>query len=100
MYFYRAPMKIEGGQFSAIQMANFSLRQKLDGDRVILSLRVNDPFSTGRFRIQAGDDNVKQITERSFGARSVFLTFQYTYGQTPKIRQPRPDQPDAPAPFP
>jgi len=80
-YFYRAPMKIERGEFSAMQMANFTVRQKLDGDRLAVSLRVNDPFSTGRFRIRAGDDNVMQVTERTFGARSAFLTVQYNYGQ-------------------
>jgi outer membrane receptor protein involved in Fe transport len=99
-YFYRAPMKIERGEFSAMQMANFTVRQKLDGDRLAVSLRVNDPFSTGRFRIRAGDDNVMQVTERTFGARSAFLTVQYNYGQAPKIRQPRPEQGDAPAAFP
>jgi ferric enterobactin receptor len=98
-YFYRAPMKIERGEFSAFQMANFTVRQKLDGDRLAVSLRVNDPFSTGRFRIRAGDDNVVQVTERTFGARSAFLTVQYNYGQAPKIRQPRPEQGDAPVGF-
>jgi outer membrane receptor protein involved in Fe transport len=98
-YFYRAPMKIENGEFSAMQMANFTVRQKLDGDRLAVSLRVNDPFSTGRFRIRAGDDNVMQVTERTFGARSAFLTVQYNYGQAPKIQQRRPEQGDAPAAF-
>jgi outer membrane receptor protein involved in Fe transport len=98
-YFYRAPMKIERGEFSAMQMANFTVRQKLDGDRLAVSLRVNDPFSTGRFRIRAGDDNVMQVTERTFGARSAFLTVQYNYGQAPKIQQRRPEQGDAPAAF-
>jgi ferric enterobactin receptor len=98
-YFYRAPMKIERGEFSAMQMANFTVRQKLDGDRLAVSLRVNDPFSTGRFRIRAGDDNVMQVTERTFGARSAFLTVQYNYGQAPKIQQRRPEQGEAPAAF-
>ncbi len=96
MYFYRAPMKIERGEFSSTQMANFSLRQKLDGDKATVSLRVSDPFNTMRFKIRAGDDKIIQLTERRFGARAVFLTFQYAFGQAPKIRQPRPD--DAPAP--
>ncbi len=95
-YFYRAPMQIEGGKFSSTQMANLSLRQKLDGDKATVSLRVSDPFNTMRFKIRAGDDNLIQLTERRFGARAVFLTFQYAFGQAPKIRQPRPD--DAPAP--
>ena len=99
-YFYRAPMKIEKGEFSRMQMANFSLRQKLDGDNLSVSLRVNDLFNTGRFRVRAGDDNVIQVTERSFGMRAVFLALQYNYGQTPRIRQPRNEpQQDQPAGF-
>jgi ferric enterobactin receptor len=99
-YFYRAPMKIEGGEFAAIQAANFSLKKKIDGDSKSVTLRVNDPFATMHFRVLAGDDNVTQLTERNFGVRSVFLTFQYNYGQAPKIR-PQPQQPaESSAPFP
>ena len=31
-YFYRAPMKIERGHFSAMQATNISLRKTIDGD--------------------------------------------------------------------
>jgi outer membrane receptor protein involved in Fe transport len=100
MYFYRAPMKIEGGQFSAFQMANLALRKKLDGDNSSVSVRINDLFNTGRFRIRAGDDKVIQLTERTFGARSAFLTYQYTYGKAPKVRQPRQEQTESRPGFP
>jgi outer membrane receptor protein involved in Fe transport len=93
-YFYRAPMKIERGEFAATQMANFALRKKIDGDNSSITLRVSDPFQTMKFRILAGDDNVTQLTERTFGSRTIFLSYQYTYGQAPRVRQPRPeDQP-------
>ena len=100
-YFYRAPMKIERGEFSATQAANFVVRKKIDGDNSSVSLRVNDAFNTMKFRIRAGDDNVTQLTERRFGARTVFLTYQYSYGQAPRVRQPRAeDQPQSGTPFP
>ena len=99
-YFYRAPVNIERGRFASMQMANFSLRQKIDGERAAVSLRVADPFNTMRFRIKAGDDNVLQLTERRFGVRGVFLTFSYNYGQAPKIRQPRPEQAEPQPSFP
>lgn len=91
MYFYRAPMEFERGRFSSWKMTSVTLRQKLAGDRASLSLRLVDPFNTMGFRIEAGDDDVTQITERKFGARAVHLTFQYSFGQAPKVRQPRPD---------
>jgi outer membrane cobalamin receptor len=100
-YFYRAPMKIERGEFAAMQMANLSLKRKIDGDNSSATLRVSDPFNTMKFRIRAGDDKVTQLTERTFGTRTIFLTYQYLYGQTPRVRQPRPeDQPQSATPFP
>ena len=96
-YFYRAPMKIERGQFEAQHGANVALRRKLDGDKASVTLRVSDPFGTQRFRVRAGDDNVLQITERNFGARMVWLAFQYTYGRPPRVRQVRQEQEGGPS---
>ena len=90
-YMYRAPMNIEGGRFSGMSLSNFSLRQKLRGDKASVTLRVQDPFNTMRFRVEAGDDNITQITERRFNARAAYLTFQYNFGQAPRIRQRRPE---------
>ena len=100
-YFYRAPMKIERGQFNAMHMANIALRRKLDGDKASVTLRVNDPFNTGTFGVRAGDDKVVQITQRNFQSRMVWLAFQYNYGRPPRVRQPRPeDQGQSQAGFP
>lgn len=88
MYMYRAPMDVERGRFSAASMANFVVRHKLYGDRASVVLRLSDPFEGMRFRIQAGDDNVIQLTERQFNSRALHLTFQYNFGQAPKIRRP------------
>ena len=70
MYMYRAPMAIEGGRFDAFAFANVALRQKMYGDRMTLTLRVSDPFNQQRFRVRAGDDNIIQLTERSFTSRA------------------------------
>ena len=90
-WFYRAPMKIERGEFKAMQMVNLSLRQKVS-DRSTLGVRVSDPFNTGNFRISTGNASLMQVTERNFGARAMYLTYQYVYGQQPRIRQPKPDE--------
>ena len=89
-YMYRAPMKIEGGRFSKMQFTNFTMRKKLDGEKASVSLRVQDPFRTNKFRVQAGTSTLTQITERNPGVRGAFLTFQYNYGQQPRVRQPQP----------
>ena len=96
-YWYRAPMNIEKGRFSALQMTNITLRKKLDGDNMSVAVRFTDPFDTMKFRIKAGDDNLTQITTRKFGVRSTWVTFQWNYGQAPKIRPPR-EEPAQPAP--
>lgn len=92
-YFYRAPMNIERGRFEAFHGMQFSMRKKLNGDKAVVGLRFNDPFNTNRLRVNVGDDNVQQLTVRKFGVRSAWLTFQFNYGQAPKVREPRPEQP-------
>jgi ferric enterobactin receptor len=95
-YFYRAPMKIEKGKFSQMQMTNITFRKKLDGDNMSVAVRFQDPFNTMKFRIQAGDDNLEQITARRFGVRATFFTFQWNYGKPPKVRVPQQDAPPPP----
>ena len=99
-YFYRAPVKIEKGRFSAMQMTNITIRKKIDGDNMSVAVRFADPFDTMKFRIQAGDDNLQQITQRKFGVRATYVTFQWNYGQAPKIRLPQQDQPQPTTGFP
>ena len=100
-YFYRAPMAIEGGRFEAFSIANLSVRQKLYGEKMNVTLRLSDPFNTQRFRVRAGDDNVLQITERSQTSRALHLTVQTNFGRPPRVRQPRRDaQPESTSPFP
>jgi outer membrane receptor protein involved in Fe transport len=96
-YFYRAPMNIEKGRFSSMQMTNISLRKKLDGDNLSASIRFADPFDMMKFRIQAGDDNLTQITTRKFGLRATYVGLQYNFGRAPKIRPPK-EEPAQPAP--
>lgn len=92
MYMYRAPMNVEQGRVSSFSMTNLSLRQKLRGDRSSLTLRVMDPFNTMRFYIRTDDERFVQVSDREFGARAVFLGFNYNFGRPPRIRQPQPQQ--------
>jgi len=100
MYFYRAPMNIERARYSSSSMADVTLRRKLQGDRASVSLRLSDPFNSRGLRLEAGDDNLTQITERKVHARALHLTFQYNVGKAPRVRQRRPDQAEAPVGFP
>lgn len=101
MYFYRAPMNFERGRFSAVSMLNLSVRQKLRGDGLTATLRVSDPFNTNRFRAEVGDDNIIQLTNRTFSSRALHFSIQAALGQAPRVRQPRQDdQPQSQTGFP
>jgi outer membrane receptor protein involved in Fe transport len=91
-YNYRAPMKIERGEFGAQQIANVALRKKVQGDRGAVLLRVADPFEMMRFRIRTGDGKVLQLTERNPQSRVAFVGYQYNFGRPPRVRQVAPEQ--------
>lgn len=88
MYFYRAPMQQEGFKFAGMQFANIVLRKKLDGDKSSVSLRLTDPFNTQLFRVNVTNSDLTQLTERRFGARAMYLSYQMSFGQPPRVRQP------------
>jgi ferric enterobactin receptor len=91
-YNYRAPMKIERGEFGAQQMMFFVFRKKIQGDQGAVLLRVVDPFEMMRFRVRTGDGAVLQVTERDPRSRMVFLGYQYNFGRPPRVRQVAPEQ--------
>ncbi|HEU4455747.1 MAG TPA: TonB-dependent receptor [Longimicrobium sp.] len=93
LYFYRAPMAIERGRFAGMANASVSVRQKLMGEQASVTVRLSDPFKTNRFRVEAGDDNVIQLTERTSNSRALHVTFQYNFGQAPRLRQRPQEQP-------
>jgi ferric enterobactin receptor len=90
-YNYRAAMKIEGGEMGAQQQVNLALRQKVQGDKGTVTLRIADPFEMMRFKVTAGDDKVTQITMRNPESRMVFIGYQYTFGRPPRVRQVAPE---------
>lgn len=100
-FFYRAPMNTEQGRIRAMSMLGLALRQKLYGDKASLTLRVQDPFNTMRFGFNQADSRVVQESLRRFGARGVFASFNYNFGQAPRLRaRPQEQQPQDASPTP
>jgi outer membrane receptor protein involved in Fe transport len=93
-YFYVAPMKIERGEFAGRSAVNVSVRQKLSASST-LTARLSDPFATMKFRIDVADDNIRQLTTRNFNNRALFLTYNYNFGTTPKLKQRRQEEQQA-----
>jgi len=86
-YFYRAPMNIERGRFASMSILNLTLRHQVN-PRSTVSLRLEDPVETMRFRVEAGDGNIRQLTEQRFNNRALHLSYQYSFGREPRIRRP------------
>ena len=85
-HFYRGPMNLEQGRMSGFEFSNFAVRQKLF-ENATLTLRVMDPFDRMGFQFHTEDERQIVESERSFGARALFLQFSYSWGQQPRIRQ-------------
>ena len=96
---FRAGMTTEQGRMAAMTFSNIALKQKLRGDAASVTLRVMDPFNTMKFGFVTNDGRFYQTTQRHFGARGLFLSFNYAFGQQPRLRpraepevqQPSPD---------
>ena len=91
-HFYRGPQQLEQGRVSGFEFSNFAVRQKLWFENGTLTLRVMDPFDRMGFSFHTADERQIVDSERSFGARAMFLQFSYTWGQEPRIRQRPQDQ--------
>ena len=91
---YRPSMRTEQGRMSRFTMANVAVRQKLRGDKASVSLRIADPFGTMGWGYRASDGRIVQDMQRRFGARGTFLSFNYTFGKPPRIRQRPAEQQD------
>ncbi|MGQ0814314.1 MAG: TonB-dependent receptor domain-containing protein [Gemmatimonadota bacterium] len=89
---YRGPQEFETGKFSSFKFLGLAVRQKLQGDKLVGTLRVNDPFKWNHFMVEVGDDNVIQLTDRKFNAQGVVLMLQYTAGQRPRMRERRQEE--------
>ena len=93
---YRAAQKVEGGTLLPFLMTNFSLRQKLWGDQGSVTLRVGDPFGLARFATRTRNNVVIEESERRFGMRGMFISFQRNFGQAIRLRPPVADPNGAP----
>ncbi len=90
--FYMAPRQFENSRMDRMIRTNFSLRQRVMGERGNVTLRVIDPLDQMRFTMQAEDDRFYQETMRHMGGRRAVLTFSYNVGQQPRQRaRPRAD---------
>ena len=93
LVFYRGPMTVEQGRMSSRTRVSLAARQKLDHDRVDLTLRIVDPFRTDYERFTTVDPAFRQEQLFSRNDRGVLLSVSWRFGQAPKIRDRGQDDP-------
>jgi outer membrane cobalamin receptor len=89
---YRAPMRIEQGRMRAFMVSNVSLRQRVMEGRGEAVLRVSDPLGRMQFGFFTSDEFHEQDFLRRIDARAVVLSFSYSVGRPPRIRQRAPEE--------
>jgi ferric enterobactin receptor len=94
--FYRAPTNIERGRFAGMAGTNLAVRKTFNNNKLTAIVRMQDMLHTAKFRVNVRNDDIAQLTTREFNSRQLVMSMQYTFGQTPRLRQRRPD--DQPAP--
>ena len=84
---YRGRTTVEQGTNGAQTRVSFAARQKLRGDRVSLTLRVIDPFSTERERSTTIDPRFTQTSQRMRRARGLLLNATWNFGKPQKEKR-------------
>ena len=86
---YRAPMNVEFGRVRSQLVTNVALRQKVLGDQGSITLRLMDPFNMMRMGFVTDDGRFYQTSLRQFGARGAFVSFNWNFGQQPRVDRQR-----------
>jgi outer membrane cobalamin receptor len=84
LFGYQAPMAVEQGTNSSRTQFNLAARQKLMDDRLNLTLRIIDPFSTAHERSTTIDPRFVQTSDRSRAIRGLLLSASWTFGKVEK----------------
>ena len=91
--FYRAPQQTEGGRMKGMLWSSVALKRKLNGDQSSLTLAAQDPFNAVRFGMRTVSGPLVQISDRRFGARSLRLSYNYSFGKAPRFQPRKSDTP-------
>lgn len=84
---YRARTRVEQGTNGSQVRVSFAARQKLLNNRVSVTLRVLDPFSTERETSYVNDARFTQVSRRSRQARGLLLNATWNFGRPAKDKR-------------
>jgi iron complex outermembrane recepter protein len=86
MFFYRPAREVAQGRVSSSLMTHVGIRQQV-GERGTLNLMVTDPFDLYRSSFESRDPTFVQIGRSRFSARAAVLSFSYSFGRPPRVRE-------------
>ncbi len=81
---YQAPTDIEQGHNASRTRVNVAARQRFMNDRVNVTVRAKDPFSTARERSITTDPRFYQVSDRPRTIRGMVLSVNWLFGRPPK----------------
>lgn len=79
--YYRSPIDVPNGHMDAFNSTSLSLRHQFMDDRASLSLSARDIFNTMNFSMWRETPQYYEESIHDWGARSVRLSFRYTFGE-------------------
>ncbi len=90
---YRAPQTVEQGTQGAQLRPSFAIRQKLMDERLALTLRIIDPFSSATEISTTIDPRFIQESNRTRVIRGLLISANWTFGKQRKQHEQLPDDP-------
>jgi hypothetical protein len=82
---YRAPQKTAVNERKASIYSNTAFSKDLLKDKITLTLKVNDIFETGKWRIESFNENYRSYSESNWrGGRTLELNLIYRFNQKKK----------------
>jgi len=81
---YQAAQDVEQGRNASRTRVNFAARKRMMNDRLNVTVRVNDPFSTARERSFTFDPRFYQVTDRTRTTRGLMLRANWLFGRKPR----------------
>ena len=87
LFTYQAPMTVEQGTTASRTQLNLAARRKLMQDRLSLTLRVIDPFSTASERGTTIDPRFVLTSDRRRAIRGLLVSASWTFGKPRKEKE-------------
>jgi outer membrane receptor protein involved in Fe transport len=91
---YRAPRTIAQGEMRSFMVSNISVRHRILDGKGDVVLRMSDPLGKMNFGFYTSDEFHEQDFLQRIDARQLTLSFNYSFGKPPRMRQAATEETD------